>query len=310
MWLKRFTTYILQNRTQAFLLVFFATFLPVVGIVGILIAALVTLTKSATEGALLTLAATVPYLISFYISGDQQAGIPLVIWAAVGVAILSNLLTWVCALMLRKQVSLSVIMQIMALLGVLLISVVHLVYPQVGQWWAAQLQIFYDQAPAMANMLKKPATSLSETQLEWINFCKQYATGLMVAGVLINALLQLLVARWWQSLVFHPGKLRKELHHIRLTQLAGILFAASLVLCYLGNLVVLDIMPVLYLLFAAAGLSLIHYLFALMHSQTTWFWIAILYITLIFSLPISMIAVSILALFDVWLDLRKRFKKT
>jgi hypothetical protein len=45
-----------------------------------------------------------------------------------------------------------------------------------------------------------------------------------------------------------------------LSTLAGILFLASLVLAYLGNKVVLDVMPIVYGLFAAAGLSLIHYL--------------------------------------------------
>ena len=56
--------------------------------------------------------------------------------------------------------------------------------------------------------------------------------------------------------IYNPGSLRKELHRIRLSQLAGLLFLISMVFSYLGNSVVLDIMPVLYMLFCAAGLSL------------------------------------------------------
>ena len=153
----------------------------------------------------------------------------------------------------------------------------------------------------------KPVSN--ESQIEAINLTKQYATGLMTAAVLFNALLQLAVARWWQSVLFSPGLLRKELHNIRLSQLAGVLFVASVAISYLGNSVISDIMPVLYALFATAGLSLIHYLFGLMKSPTVWFWLAFMYVTLIFSMPVSLMIVAVLGLSDIWLNIRNRFKQ-
>lgn len=308
MWLARLTEYLFKHRAQAIALTFVSTFIPVIGIVGILIAALVTLRKGVAEGAIFTLAATLPYAISFYVTGGHGAVVPLVVWAAVGVAVFSNILTWVFAVMLLRNTSWSVILQIAALVGVLVISVVHLVYPDVASWWGVQLQAYYEQASAMTGMLKPPVGS-PDTQLEAINVTKQYATGMMVAAVLFNAVLQLIAARWWQAIVFEPGILRKELHGIRLSQLAGGLFALSMVLSYMGNGVVLDIMPVLYMLFGAAGLSLAHYLFGLMISPTRWFWLCVFYITLIFSMPMSMVFVAMFALLDIWLDVRKRVSK-
>ena len=311
MWLQRLTDYLLKNRWQTVGLVFLITFLPVVGIAGILVAAFITLRKGVVEGVIVTLAATLPYVASFFFSGQHQdASIPLVLWAAVGVAVLSNAMTLVFAVMLRREVSWSSILQIAALAGVLVVSVIHLVFPDVANWWGMQLQQYYLQTThAINDVLKTAATAPSDSQLETINVTKQFATGVMTAGILMNAILQLMVARWWQSKLYSPGMLSKELHNIRLSRLAGFLFVVSLVLSYLGNSVVLDIMPVLYLLFCAAGLSLIHYLFGMMASTTRWFWLSMLYVILIFSLPVSLVMVSMLALIDIGFDVRKRFKK-
>jgi hypothetical protein len=306
MWLHTFSNYILRHRWQAFVLTFIVTFIPILGIIGIVIAAFITLVKDVREGAILTVAATLPYVISFLITGGKGTTVPLVLWAAIGVAISSNILTWVFAVMLKRQASFSVIFQTAALLGVLVISVIHLAYPDIANWWGKQLRAYYNQATTITSIIKGTSTE----QTDAINITKQYATGLMVAAVLFNAALQLIFARWWQALIFMPKMLRSELHTIRLSQLAGVLFIASLVLSYLGNAVVLDIMPVMYLLFMAAGLSLTHNLFGLMENpKSAWIWLTIVYIALIISLPIGVMAIATLALFDIWLDIRKRFKR-
>lgn len=303
MWLSRLTNYLLKHRWLTIALTFAITFVPVVGIVGILIAALVTLRKGVLEGAILTVAATLPFIFSFFATSNHDLStVPLFVWAAVGVAVLSNLFTWIFAVMLRRHTSWSVILQIAALIGVLVVSVIHLAYPDIVNWWGTQLQ-------AMSDMLKTQAASAADTQLDAINITKQYASGLIIAAILFNAVLQLVVARWWEATIFKPGSLRRELHNIRLSQLAGILFLISLVFSYLGNSVVLDIMPILYILFATAGLSLIHYFFGLMTSPMVWFWLCLTYVVLLIALPMSLIFVAMLAWLDIWLDIRKRFRK-
>lgn len=309
MWLQRLTSYLLRHSWQTMALTFIITFIPIIGIVGILIAAFITLSKSIVEGAILTVLASLPYVISFYFTSTETNVLPLVLMAAVGVAVLSNILTWIFAVMLQRKSSFSLIIQIAALIGVLTISVIHLMYPEVADWWGNQLQIYYDQAQAFSSdMLKTTPAALSKEK-ETISFTKQYATGLMTAAILFNSIMQLIVARWWQAIIFKPGLLRNELHTIRLTQLAGVLFTFSLVLSYLGNRVVLDIMPILYLLFAGAGLSLVHYLLGLKETKNAWVWILVLYVALLLSMPLSILLVALFGLADIWLNFRQRFKK-
>lgn len=302
--LQRLTNYLLSHRYKAMAATFLVTFIPVFGVFSILFAALVTLRKGWVEGAIFTLLATAPYFFSYYVTGGHET-IPVFAWAAIGVAVASNVLTWVFASMLTKRVSWSMVMQIAALFGVLVISVVHLAYPDVQDWWGVQLSSYYAQAP---DALKSTA-SADESQVEAINLTKQCATGLVVGAVLFNAFLQLIMAAWWRAIVYNPGSLRRELHHIRLSRLAGVLFLTSLVFSYLGNTVVLDIMPVLYLLFAVAGLSLVHSIFGLIRKPVVWFWLSLMYVTLIFAMPVSFIAIAILALTDIWFDVRKKVQK-
>lgn len=303
MWLQYLTTYLLQHRWRALLLTFLLSFVPIIGIVGILFAALVTLIKGIRESIPFMLAATLPYLITFLITTKDFSG-SIMVWAAIGVAVLSNVLTWVFAILLYRKATWSQILQVAALLGVLTVSVIHLAYPNIVDLWATELQSYLNQVTATL----KTAVVPTDTEVEAINVTKYYATGLIVAAILFNAILQLIVGRWWQSIVFQPGLLRKELYNIRLNQLAGILFILSLILSYIGNSVVLDIMPILYLLFGVAGLSLVHYFFGLMNSQTSWVWLSIFYIAFIISMPVSIMLVGLFALVDIWFDARKRFK--
>ena len=108
--------------------------------------------------------------------------------------------------------------------------------------------------------------------------------------------------RWWQAVIWNPGSLHRELHNLRLSRLAGILFIVSLLFFYLGNTVILDIMPVLYVLFSVAGLSLIHYFLGLFHSPMTWFWLLIIYTILVLTIPMSFVVLALIALIDIWFD--------
>ncbi|HEU5280390.1 MAG TPA: hypothetical protein VFU82_00170 [Gammaproteobacteria bacterium] len=309
MWLQRLTHYLFKNPWQALAVVFVTTFVPVIGVFGILFAALVTLRKGALAGLALMLAATLPYLGSLYFTEHHEAAIPFMVWAAVGVAMVSNVLTYGSAVMLQRQAGWGTILQSVALLGVLLISVVHLAYPNVSEWWLSTLTTYYTEATAAVSGVVSGAAAPSDVQLDTLNVSKYYATGMMVAAVLLNAIMQLIVARWWQSAVFQPGILRRELHAIRLSKLASVLFLLSLGLSYWGNSVVLDIMPVLYILFSAAGLSVIHYMLSLVQASARLFWLSLVYVILILALPTSLVLLAMVALLDTWFDIRTRFGK-
>lgn len=313
-----FTEYLLEHRFKTMGLVLLVSFVPVIGLLGIVLAALVTLRKGLAEGALVV-AATLPYFAYTYVTGSKEADLPLIMQAFVAVAVLSNVLTWAFAGMLRRNMTFGQILQVAALLGVLAISVLHMVMPNIIDWWGMELtsmQRFLNEKMVATGLLEN--ADLSEEQINSINFNKQSADGIVVAALLFNTLLQVIAARWWESMAFQRGILRRELHNIRLNRLAGFLFVLSLVFAYMGNAVVVDIMPVLYVLFAAAGLSIVHYFFGLMTPPSGLLWLIAMYVTLGLSLLMGWVSVwvlalqfvALIALIDIWVDLRKRFKKS
>lgn len=337
--LQHFTANVLRHRWYAVSLAFFSTLIGVcaaramsempllvglfgmsVGILltlfGILTAGLVTLINGAVEGALVTLAATLPYAVTIYFPGHagpvDTSAIHLWTLLGLGVAILSNIFTWVFAVMLQRKTGWSVLIQSAALLGVLVVSILHLVYPGIADWWGTQLhalQTYYQQAASVTGAKMAMPVVAPDTETEVTDVVKQMVNGMIAMLVLSNAMFQLVLARWWQSVVYSPGSLGYELRNIRLSRLAGILFVASLAISYLGNSVVLDVMPIVYVLFGTAGLSLVHYLFKRSESKHAFFWLMVFYVILFMTLPFSLVMIAMLALLDIWLNIRRRMIK-
>jgi hypothetical protein len=305
--LKRFTQYMLEHRLRAVLLLFGFSFIPVVGMLGILYAGLVTLRKGAMEGAVMTAAVTAPYLLIFALSMHDPNVQFFVMCAMTGVVVLTNVATWIFAVMLSRQMTWSGIIQIAALAGVLVISMVQLAYPDMTEWWTAQLSVALN---TMNSSTALPHDIFGDLITRFTKMLLVLSAWyVLVASILMNAILQLIVARWWQSAVFSPGMLRRELHNIRLSSMAGVLFMLSVVFVSLGNTVVIYMMPILCMLFAGAGLSVIHYFFGMMVSPMRWFWITFIYVSLLVFGVISVALLSIVALLDIWLDLRRKLRK-
>lgn len=309
MWLKRSAEYLLKHPWQTVAITFLVTFVPMVGIIGVLIAALVTLCQGVIPGLVLTIAASLPYYLSLYLSDKPFT---IFVWIVVGVAVLINVLTWLFAILLRHRASWSAVLQMGALLGVLVISVIHLVYPDITTWWGNLLQNYYVLAQKQAAAVQEGAVNTSE-MITRIQNMKFFASGLMASVILFQAILQVMIARGWQLRVF-GGSLANELQNIRLSKLAGILFLAGVALSYFGNAVVLDVIIIPYLLFAGAGLSLVHYYINMRRRANAWLWLSLIYLILIVSLllasPIILLWLAMMALLDVWLDLRKRINST
>lgn len=308
MLLRRFTDFILQGRLQAMGTVFACAFVPVVSTVTILIAALVTLRKGVQEGALVLFAATLPILLWYAASqGSDQSGTGLSTYDIVMIVLVSNILTWAFAVLLRIYSSWSLVLQVAALGCILVVCAVHFMYPDVQNWWQTQLtDYFVNTMQAMGQAKTDDAHLEKMAIINMASAVKPYATGLVVGILTFNALLQLLLARWWQAAIFNPGGLRKELYAIRMGHLFGVLFVIGLLASYWGNEVVVDAMPILYLTFGLTGFSLLH---SLVYSvKSGWFWLALVYLAIAIY-PVCVVFVAFVALLDTWLDFRKRLQK-
>lgn len=320
--LKRFTEYLLSHRFLVLTTILLVSLIKQIGalisyVVGSVYAGFVTLQKGAGQGALFMAVATLPLVVLLALTAvspeiTKFEVLPAVIWACLAMVILWSLLAWCAAVMLLRQMTWSNILQLAALFGVLIVSVVHLIYPETADWWSNIMvrlaKVILKISSVMMEAMKDSAIMLSDGQLAEISAYKINMTGMLVASVLMQSLLTVVVARWWQAVVYAPGMLRRELHHIRLSHLAGVLFIISQLLAINGSSVMLDAMPIINLLFVCAGLSVVHYFFSLMESKTRLFWIVLLYILLIYVRNFAAL-VMLVGLLDVWFDLRRKLRK-
>lgn len=216
------------------------------------------------------------------------------------------MLTWFFAIVLRKFNNWSFTLELAALLGVLVVGIIHIIYPDIQHWWSVQLNAYFAKTTEVVGKLKGEAAATNvEHQAQAVAAAKYFATGLITVSIMFNVLLQLLVARWWQAVMFNPGGLRKELLQIRLGHITALVFAIEIILSYAGNDFALDTLPILYGAFFGAGLSLIHSLTEL--TKYPVLWLVLFYGVLVWLFPLSIIIIGIIALFDTGFDFRKRF---
>jgi len=301
--LRRVTDFILQNRLQAMAVAFIIAYIPLVGSISILIAGLVTLRKGAIEGALVFCAATAPVLLGYFTTTSLSAEQVTIALMTVGIIITGNILVWLFAVLLRRYNNWSLLLNFSLVLAFVIILLVHLIYPDIQQWWGIQLTSYLTKATtALGNGLPEADIKM---QLQVINSIKHWATGLIAGSLVLNALLQLGLARWWQATLFNPGELRKELYAIRLNYTLGGLFILILLASFFWhNAIIIDIKPVFYGLFCVAGLSLVHCLLA--SAKYSWFWLVLVYVAMLLLLPGSAMILALIALLDVLINFRQR----
>jgi hypothetical protein len=300
MLLRRFTDYILRGRLQAMSTAFVLGFIPVLGLISSLIATLVTLRKGAQEGALVFVAATLPILLVY-------AGMPPDHGASDGISTIDivvmistiNVIAWVSAVILRRFSSWSWVLDLIGILTVIVIIVLHLQFPEIQTWWQNWLTNYF----AAVGLSQGDGPHLKDVT-GIVASIKNYATGLAAVMLSFYALLSLVIGRWWQDAMFNPGGLRQELMAIRLSYLVGTIFLLGLFLSFWGIPVVLDAMPILYMIFALAGLSLMHYLVKAINVK--WWWLITLYIVLSI-VPQSIIVIAMAGLLDTAFNFRKRW---
>lgn len=280
-------------------------------------AGLVTLLQGELIGGCFMAAVTAPYLIKLglilYATHTPSSPEFLIIIGIVFSCLL-NLLVWVIACLIRRGYSWSTLLQSVTLLGIFGLCLVSLFYPHLTEWWVSVLQKPAELAQKQALVVSGQPVITPEMQKRYIEEIAVSASGMMTAGLVFCALMQVMLSRWWQGFLSSPELLSKELAGIRLSRLTGVLFALGLLASSLGefyselnNDLVTGFMPVAYMLFLIVGLILVHHFFGMVSSKARMFWILFFYIFFIYMMPFSVVMIAMIALFDIWIDLRKRF---
>jgi hypothetical protein len=126
---------------------------------------------------------------------------------------------------------------------------------------------------------------------------------LIAAMTTLSGILGLILARWWQALLYNPGGFATEFRALRLTPLPATVCALAVGYCYwqdggTGMWVLVFAQPLLF-----AGIALVHGLVAARGMGVQW--LVMLYIAMVVLQPLAALLVLV-ALCDTWLNFRGR----
>jgi uncharacterized protein YybS (DUF2232 family) len=135
-------------------------------------------------------------------------------------------------------------------------------------------------------------------------------TGIAAAGVVLNSLMCLYLARGWQAQLFNPGGFRDEFYELRLGKSTALFSLAAILLSMLSlgglSLVAAEVVIVTLSLFAVQGFAIIHAIVAIKKLHIAW--LVGLYVVSLFVLPQIMALIALTGLIDTWVNFRQRIE--
>lgn len=305
--MRALASYIMRGQLQAVTAVTLCAILALVLIplswpIGYLSAAgvaLVTLVHGTAEGGKTVLAAA---LIQAVI-GMLALGHPAL---ALAFALSLWLPAWLLATVLRLSRSLALSLQVLLLLGLLAVLLIYLLLGEPAQWW--QRHITEEVLPA----LQKAEVELQVGPEfgQHLNEAAQLMSGVLVMLTAWGMVAGLLVARWWQSVLYRPGAFAEEFRGLRFGRLTAILamlmMAVALSTSGLMAELAANLLMVVTGMLALQGLAIAHALVAALKANHAW--LVLLYMMLVFLMPYVFLMVAMVGLIDNWADFRKRFQ--
>lgn len=294
--------YILRGKLQAMgvasgLVIASLLMLPFsmfVGFISSAAIALVTLRKGFQEGGVTLLgAALAAALIGALWPGNFQfmLAYSLLLWLPV----------WLIAVVLRETRQLALALEGAALLGGIMVLLIYLVSEDPAALWHENLQ------RSVGLLAKQSAPELDMAQIdEGLAFIAHYMSGIVVAGSVFSMIASLLLARWWQSILYNPGGFRAEFLTLRMhpvsAYLSLTLILMALLLEGLVSEIAWNVIAVAFLLYLIAGTAVLHCIFSTTKAKR--FWLTGLYM-LMFFIPHVLLPVALLGFTDTWLNWRR-----
>ena len=218
--MKALARYIVTGRWQAIAVTAVSAVLaflfPPLNYLGAATVALVTLHVGKFDGLRVLVMACV-LTVLFY----QLVGIP----AAVVVVLLVMLWLpcWFIAAVLQQTGSLGYALKAAVLFGVSMLLLLYAIYGDPAAWWLERLRELVVELKAAGLNLQQ----LTEPMLQRI---AALMSGAVLASLVLGIAASLLLARWWQSVLVHPGGFRDEFYQLRLGAAAGMLTLGIMVL--------------------------------------------------------------------------------
>lgn len=270
----------MAGRAKAALVAFIGSLLPLISPATV---GLVALRRGVPEGCLMMLWAVLPLLLMLYADDGitpvmvwaSMATVPVVLTAA---GVLGGSLSWSRTLVVAIALS-----AVSALAMKLLLA---------------------DELKSLQRAVAELFERVQQGQTATFRPSEAFVLGMLAWIVAIGAICSLLLARWWQSLLFNPGGFGREFRALRIEHPLALLLLVGLVACYLlsrdymtwGNLLGLPLL--------LGGIALVHH--AAFVTQAGPHWLVIFYVCLVLVAgPMTMVLAGI-GFLDSTMDLRSR----
>lgn len=285
--------YVMRGPTQAWisvaLLALLTVWLTPLGLLLGAVIGLVTLRVGVADGLKTALIAAFVILSVHQLAMGQVApGL---------VALLEFVLpAWVLAWALRQTQALETPIHLAAILIGFALVVFHLMVPDPTQWWQSVMQDYL--APVMQQ-------ARSELPQQTLQNLAQLATLLLGMFVMVLWVSLVLLARWWQSALYYPGKFQAAFHQLRLPTSLGMMAALTAVGSLLTqSALVQDLAGVLMVAMMFQGLAILHHAVTLKQLNKAWL-IGTYVLLMLF--PQVLLIIATIGLVDIWMDIRNRW---
>ncbi len=277
--MRALAQYAMTGRRQAIVAVLVCGLFPLLNMLAPALLGLVLLRHGPKEAVLITAWAALP-LVGWAIAGDIS---PLML--LIGVMAL--------AAVLRRTASWQYTLLAAVLIGVLTEMALRL-RPELVALQMQQLEAFM----AAGGFPEQPEMSMDVLRDALIRLF-----GLMS---MIMSICLLIVARWWQAVLYNPGGFQQEFHQLRLQPSIALLLMALLLLASFGSTVLTGWILYLWVPLFFAGLALVHGLVGL--KKLSRLWLVAFYMLLLSPMLAQVLAVA--AVIDSWYDFRSRISQT
>lgn len=298
--LRRIAVFSMRGRWQAAiataLLSIAALMIPPLSYLASGVIALSTLRMGPKEGAKIVVATTLIFTL--------LAGLLLKQFYISGLFLLSSWLPILgVSLILGYTRSLAISLLAASGLGILLILAAHIVLPDPVLWWQKMIE------PFMATLSSQSGWQLDKAQTQsLIISLSGMMTGLVAAGFSFNVMIGLLIGRSWQAKLYNPSGFANEFYQLNLGKTAAIFVIVAVVvtLSPLSNTltVLKDCLPVMLVVFALQGLSVMHMIVKQQNKHKVW--LIAVYVLLVVVMPQMVALLAMIGVLEQWFNFRRR----
>lgn len=206
---------------------------------------------------------------------------------------------WLPAVVLRQTVSLANSLLVITALALVAVLSMYFFFPGLSEMFR----------PALDELVQRLATQYQgQISLQQLETAKELILrlipGLFASSMLLGAMISLLLARWWQAVLYNPGGFAKEFQNLRLGKSSAaiailITLAAFALQSDTGNAMLM----VLFTLYLTQGSSILH---AVVNGRKlNDFWLFVVY-GLVFMIPHMVALLAIVGMADAFVDFRHK----